>query len=442
MKRCNPAIFLSRMAYLLVCVIMFSPGASFAAPTISAVSGSVISGGSITITGLDFGANGPSIVVFDDFESGTNGTPIKLGTGSATVGEWSSKRSGTTYYTDSISHSGSLAFQAASGTPSYPNGYISVRAKFEPTNEFFGTWWVYLPPEDEWPGERTGTATGGSSNTLVDTSVDFTSWSLSPGFIVRKEGSGGSATIGSISSNTLTFSSSSITFSAGDKYYIASLQGGANWKQIWVHSGQVGAQCSDVDAVLPTAFHNGSGALCGNCSGGYTAYGQNMAKGQWKRQMIYWRGSQSGSGAVHSSYLHEGTPMVVHREDNSVTNMGSSSYNTYSVIDIGAYCHQTMGAVSHPTIDDFYFAVGPNCRARVEIGNNSVYRNCTNLTVTTPTSWSNSQITTILRQGSFRSGDQAYLFVVKADGTMSEGYPIQFGGTSSTIGSPTNLEMR
>jgi len=58
------------------------------APLITGVSGTITNGSEITITGSDFGANGPTVHIFDDFESGTVGNNIRLGSGSATGGRW------------------------------------------------------------------------------------------------------------------------------------------------------------------------------------------------------------------------------------------------------------------------------------------------------------------------------------------------------------------
>ena len=78
-------------------------------------------------------------------------------------------------------------------------------------------------------------------------------------------------------------------------------------------------------------------------------------------------------------------------------------------------------------IDDVYLAVGPNSAARVEIGNNEVYSSCTKMAIGTPTSWSSTQIGFTVREGSFRGGDGAYVFVVDANNTPSSGYPVAFG---------------
>jgi hypothetical protein len=101
---------------------------------------------------------------------------------------------------------------------------------------------------------------------------------------------------------------------------------------------------------------------------------------------------------------------------------------------MNAYGRQT--ANSFPMFDDFYVAVGPGARARVEIGNMPTYAASTVLAITTPTSWSNSEITTTVHQGAFRAGQTAYLYVVGADGVVSErGYPI-------TVGPPPQPALR
>ncbi len=77
--------------------------------------------------------------------------------------------------------------------------------------------------------------------------------------------------------------------------------------------------------------------------------------------------------------------------------------------------------------DDFYVATGPNARARVEIGNQPVYQDCTNLAIITPTNWRNNAITATVRAGSFQSGE-AYLFVVDANGNVSNGLGVKING--------------
>ena len=58
-----------RIIPLLIAILAACP--AWAAPSISGVSGTASGGEAITISGSDFG-NGPSIVIFDDFEKGAN----------------------------------------------------------------------------------------------------------------------------------------------------------------------------------------------------------------------------------------------------------------------------------------------------------------------------------------------------------------------------------
>ena len=235
-------------AILLLCLV---PAALWAAPAVTGVSGTVSNGGTITISGSGFGS-GPSILIFDDFEGGTNNATIKTGAGSATVGAWSALgENGTQIYSNTNKNSGNLAYQVAVGTTCTASGYIFATSMFPAaTNEFFGTWWVYLPADEQWPGYASYTQAG-------------------------------------------------CTEASGPECAV-------NWKQVWVHSGAYGN--TDADVIAPTLLGNGSGALTGNGAGIYTStavgYGHGMAKGQWKRTMLYWVGSPTGSGSVvWSAYL-------------------------------------------------------------------------------------------------------------------------------------------
>lgn len=71
-------------------------------------------------------------------------------------------------------------------------------------------------------------------------------------------------------------------------------------------------------------------------------------------------------------------------------------------------------------VDDPYIQVGT--QARVELGNASVYADCTTLELQKPTSWQGGQIEIELNHGgSFSGNDVAYLFVIDDQGTASPG---------------------
>lgn len=94
-------------------------------------------------------------------------------------------------------------------------------------------------------------------------------------------------------------------------------------------------------------------------------------------------------------------------------------------------------------VDDVYV---DNTLARVELGNNASFFNCTRREMQIPSAWAADAITVTVNTGAFNSNDTAYLFVVNADGTPSTGYPVVIGAAATGGGeepgeltAPTNL---
>lgn len=349
---------------LIVLISFVTPLALHAAPGISSVSGECSDGNQIRISGVDFGNTGPDIAIFDDFEGGADGSTIRTGSNSATMGQWDSVGTNAPYYSNDYTHSGSLAFQAncSSGAPTTK---IHASASFPGTREFFGTWWVFLPAGELWPGEGGGL--------------------------------------------------------------------GTNWKQVWFRRDAGATDTSDI--ICSTILGSGnsaSGAICGNCTGGFTRYAHSQTKGVWCRTQFYWVGSNSGNGTCKMSYLlyNGSNRAVIALDETGVTNACDST--PYYTVYLGAY-GRPAGGPSHPTYDDFYVASGEGCRARIEIGDNPSYSNCTNLTICTVDSWSMNSITATMRQGSFRENDSAYVFVVDANGQVSGGSPVVIGSSGNGI---------
>ncbi len=87
------------------------------------------------------------------------------------------------------------------------------------------------------------------------------------------------------------------------------------------------------------------------------------------------------------------------------------------------YCAASPGP-SFTFWDDVYV---DSTQARVEVGNAPTYDSCTHREIQIPTAWSPESITITVNQGSFETGETAWLFVIDADGSVSNGYEIQVG---------------
>ncbi|HLD34402.1 MAG TPA: hypothetical protein VJB62_00915, partial [Patescibacteria group bacterium] len=72
-------------------------------------------------------------------------------------------------------------------------------------------------------------------------------------------------------------------------------------------------------------------------------------------------------------------------------------------------------------------------RARVEVCDSSTWGSRSHCEIQIPhTTWNNGQIQITVNQGTFSSGQTAYLFVVNANGNVSNGYPITIGSGGTT----------
>ena len=358
----------SLVGFFLAALIFAAP--LMAQPLISDVQGTIANGQLITVSGSAFGATGPNVLLFDDFELGANGSNIKTGSGSAQIGQWAGFPSGaciTPQYNNSAHVSGSLAFRADMTNASYWNDAVIATLPSSATPLFF-SYWVYLPAGVGLPGLNT-------SNGLNWKII----WLGGP-----NEVGGCDQTVPTILSNGGSLVSSNV--------------GG--------YSGY---------ALNYPYFQL--------TNGGTTSLGK------WTRVWAYLVPSGSGAGSISVWDMSLNTGAVV--KEMSFTNISNTNGGYWGQFWLNAFGN---GGTSncYPMFDDVYIATGAGAQARVEIGNASTYGACTNLAIVTPTSWSTSLITGTVRQGAFTSGQSAFIYVTDAGGNVNAtGHPVTIGSGGS-----------
>jgi hypothetical protein len=361
---------------------------SIAAPTVSSVSGTVANGQTITITGTNFGS-GPTVggttdvvLLFDDFEKGTNGSVINpSGTTAAEVGEWTYTGDSTVpgvngvppVYSTSQKVSGNNAAYMTNPNPDtdWNQRLIALIPSGANPTQIFISWWMWIDNQSGnwkvmWPMNNCCSA------------YDFYApayWGFGNGIYA---------------SNWL---------SANDLYqnYNIPNVAASTWKRTWQYIDGTGSSPNFYSWEL-TSSGVVADATPTNCAS-------------------YSTGSNCGW-----------------------FNMDGSSSESWQEVLVNGY----MGsdATSHIYFDDIYIAYGPHSRARVEIGNAATYNACTNLAIATPTAWGASSITATVWKGSFSSSASAYLYVVDSTNTPNaNGYPITFGGGSATPATPGGLHL-
>ena len=360
-----------RVAIACIIIVFTFPCVAICAPAVTTVSGVVSDGSSITVSGTGFGATGPTIKVFDNFEGGTNAAYINnaaAGNTSATIGEWEPCYDCDIYrstYSTNYSKSGTKSARQNWTTDMQEGARYLVATWSQPITEVYLSYWVYLP-------------------------------------------SGMSTPDGGFSS--------------------------PNWKMYWFYE----APYPTNDYSSETIYDPPGGGLSFGCVNDcYTdRIGQDFtpfdwSNGQWQRIEVYLKAGTS-NGAIQEWLTNASSArtQAVNISGKTIST-GTTGWDTFHIPGFAR-----ADTTTNTYYDDIYVATGAGARARVEIGNEDSYAECTNLAVATPTSWGDTSITATVRQGSFDAEDSAYMYVVHADGSVNAtGYPVTIGsGSQAGIG--------
>ncbi|RPI62961.1 MAG: hypothetical protein EHM48_03225, partial [Planctomycetaceae bacterium] len=203
---------------------------------------------------------------------------------------------------------------------------------------------------------------------------------------------------------------------------------GTNWKHVWILGANDSTTIDDLYIFIGAntqVLNDVNIRITSNCAAepldtGWSIGNGDFQSGDWLRMTFYAKGGIT-NGTYTLTVLNSRTSQSGSWTLNGQT-WGGGSPDQYGSIAFNAYGRQT--ADSYPMFDDTYSASGSNCRARVEIGNADQYANCTNLSVCPTTSWSSTSINAKLNFGSLDTSSPLYMYVIKADGTVSPAYAV------------------
>lgn len=347
--------------FVIAIMLLAMDGVGFSSVIITNVTGEIKDKGTITISGIGFGANGANVLVYDDFEKGTAGNVIRVGTGSAQFGKWDrvNPDSNKPHYSNAYSRSGLLSYWAncANGESATETVWSDLPSA---QKDLYVSYWAFVPTGGYFPGESPNAVSG------------------------------------------------------------------QNWKMVWPQ-GTNWTSDDNVDflRLSPTVWYiTGNGAPL---SSQLSSPSPVMNKGEWTRFSLWIRGATDATGAAAITQLSASKGLVSLKTWNNVQTLKSGGSGFMKFLLNGF----TRGDnLSNVYFDDVYVAYGPYARARVEIGTGctgGVYAACTNLAISTPTAWSDTNIVATVRQENIVSGS-AYLFVIDANGNVSAGIPVTIGG--------------
>lgn len=341
-------------------------GTGVAAPIVNNYSGTLQDGAQITIKGSAFGASGPTVVLFDDFENGNGTAGAAIPLSSPRVGSW------TQYGQDSGRPRYST--QARSGTHGWRASDPSFDLNVDNSNRI-GQFLMHLPQS---------------------VSEVFISYAVS------------------LPPNT-TFPGSSV---------VGQFPSTSSWKMSWFYDGATGYG-SDGKADLCVPTFGGAFLIAGNDGNvvsqdeWFSGMGSDwFSFNKWTR-ISSWLHAGSTTGTYFQSVNED----KGYKEKNWAgrSPFPSGATTSWNYMTMPGWWGNGDNTKNQITYDDVYLAIGPNSAARVEIGDAPTYTASKRLAISTPTSWSDGSITATVRMGPFKPSDTLYLFVIDANNVPSAG---------------------
>lgn len=349
----------------IIILLLFIPSLLWAAPSITGINGTLSNGQSITITGSGFGATGPTVVLFDDFEKGTNGNDVSVSENGAQIGTWSYEQPAENYlpypiYSTAYANSGSKSMFSTFLREGGNTPHMLIH--FSATDGIFFSYKQYLPVGKDVPG----TNGGGGANWKLWWLWGAT-WPDSDFLPVFLD-------------NTLPMQEAYATWGAAD------------------------------DQDSPARYDG-------------TWWASQFTRGQWMRWHFYAKGGQT-DGAVG---FYEVRPDGIYTISSASNVYTMHPGELWQNLTFPGYGRDDNNAVVY--IDDVYVATGSAAQARVEIGNSSTYTSNSNIATFTPTSWSDTSITATVRNGSFTSGTVYLAVTDSSGSTTTYATPLTYGAT-------------
>lgn len=335
----------------------------------AAINSASITNGVVTISGSGFGAN--------SLETEWTGANIEEGSvgGYFEKTKWTSDNQSTerqkAVYTNERAHSGTKSILSSLPIQTqYTSGFTyNNGSRF---NEIYATYWVYFDH--------------------VDTAAQWKMWRIRP-----------VDAYGDIAGEIMT---SNWYTSTGGNYQ--------NYVYLFCNTGNY-AQC----------YPGGVSDLYGDAS-------DLLPIDTWVRVEIHAIGSSAdgvADGSLYFSWQIPGSaPHVLRQYENNITTRlpGTNQWQYFVFENYWGNVSAGTGTNEKFYFDDIFIQTGS--QARVEIGNNSVYTNCTHREIQPALTWSDNEITGTFNQGSFQTGDTVYFFVIDENGVPSAGYPVTIGG--------------
>lgn len=320
----------------------------------------------VMISGSNFGS-GPNVILYDTFDSNVSQAGTPLPKTASQIGTWSEFDQTDIPVFFGLGRSGSNSFKAYDG-PTQKNHSISL--KFDGTQEFFVSYWVYLEGPDLFPGFHDA-------------------FGVPP--------------------RTRTFPPDS------------------SFKMLWVFDTDVRGDSSDV--VLPTHIGGGQFYLAGNDTNLVTGVGNEWwSWDHWMRLSFWLKADPENptvSGTIHFDTLSQDKGLEQRVYDAPIFDDDGPALKQYQNMSFPGWIRKIKNSSTNVLYDDIYISTGSNAAARVELGDEPSLADVTRLELLTIQSWSDTDIQATASTVENGALQNLYLYITSGDGeTNSQGIPL------------------
>lgn len=191
-------------------------------------------------------------------------------------------------------------------------------------------------------------------------------------------------------------------------------------------------------------FHNNPGGVTFGIDGGpyalYPSFSPAFPQSTWTRTDVDITTSSSNTGTITTTKYTPGSSLQSTSATQYTTQASGVSWNY--IIWQNYFGTDGVGTMTAGDVwlDDLFIQHGSP--ARVELCDSSTWSSRQTCMIQPPTLWGNT-ISVTLNQGIFANGSTAYLYVIDANGNVSNGQKITFvSSTTSVPQPPTNLSAK
>ncbi len=373
-----------RLTFFMILVLAL-PICVNASPLINSLSGSVSDGGLVTISGGSFGTKSTARpIVFDNFDSGTNGNNVE-GNDASHYGTWDtcSSISDTKFKYSNASNRNGSSLNAVDTYDLGDDGTMSIQFHSSNATYMLVSFWLSF-----------------TDNNPSGPNEQMKYWGISDETCARWD---------------------------DDAYIQMNWWQNGQWPKYWFGGSYEWPEWSIIEGYSDNSYD-------------FETHhpGKFKTDGTWQHHLTMIKQGDSGvaNGIVKlwtDEYYHEEPAMITY-------DSGDGYIARYGIF---GWWHGNTEAGNTVTLrfDDIYL---DDTWQSVWIGDDATWVNCTHREIQIPTAWSDNSITITVNRGSFDSCKTYYLFVVDADGNVNtDGYPVRIvTGAGEAPCPPTGVELK